>query len=282
MLLYGIAVLSLLTAILLTAFQVIGSVPLFIGVFALSYLVYALLSILICTCFTVGVDLDKPCENHNPIYRFFSNCVIESATQLLRIRLHVTGKEQLPEEKFLLVSNHRGAMDPLLEMGVLRKYRTGFVSKKELFHIPIIGKLMHKSFCLSLNRGNLKDEAKTILRAIDLVKEQKATVGIYPEGTRNPTDQLLPFKNGAFKIAQRANCPIVVAVIRNTELATKNTPFRHTDVYLDFIGVLDKDFVAAHNTVEVGKRVREMMEAALAVGPGGVSGMITDRKEIQI
>lgn len=265
MLLYGIAVLSLVTAILMTAFQVIGSVPLFIGVFALSYLIYALLSILICTCFTVGVDLDKPCENHSPIYRFFSNCVIESATQLLRIRLHVTGKEQLPEEKFLLVSNHRGAMDPLLEMGVLRKYRIGFVSKKELFHIPIIGKLMHKSFCLSLNRGNLKDEAKTILRAIDLVKNQKATVGIYPEGTRNPTNELLPFKNGAFKIAQRANCPIVVAVIRNTELATKNTPFHHTDVYLDFIGVLDNDFVADHNTVEVGKRVREMMEAALAV-----------------
>ncbi|MCC8129877.1 MAG: 1-acyl-sn-glycerol-3-phosphate acyltransferase [Clostridiales bacterium] len=267
MLLYGIAGLSLLTAILLTVFQVVGSVPLFLGVFVLSYLIYALLSILVCSCFTVGVDLDTPCEKHSPIYRFFSNCVIESSAQLLRIRLHVTGKERLPEEKFLLVSNHRGAMDPLLEMGVLRKYRTGFVSKKELFRIPIIGKLMHKSFCLSLNRGNLKDEAKTILRAVDLVKDQKATIGIYPEGTRNPTDQLLPFKNGAFKIAQRANCPIVVAVIRNTELATKNIPFHHTDVYLDFIGVLDKDFVASHNTVEVGSQVRKMMEAALAGGP---------------
>jgi hypothetical protein len=59
----------------------------------------------------------------------------------------------------------------------------------------------------------------------------------------------------------------VVAVIRNTELATKRAPFHATDVYLDFIGVLDKEFVTTHNTMEVGAQVRSMMEAFLADHP---------------
>lgn len=267
MLFYGAAALAALATLIYGIFFWAGGWFWLPIAFVVSFLVVILVAVVVCAICAAAVDFDKPCEEHSPLYRFFANCVIESVQQLLRIRLHVTGMEMLPEEKFLFVSNHRGALDPMLTMGVLRKYHIGFVAKQELFQIPIIGKLMHKSFCLSLNRGSLKEEAKTILRAIKLVKEQKATIGIYPEGTRNHGDGLLPFKNGAFKIAERAQCPIVVAVIRNTELATKRAPFHATDVYLDFIGVLDKEFVTTHNTMEVGAQVRSMMEAFLADHP---------------
>lgn len=263
MLLYGIAITSLVTAGLCYLFDLIGHLWLIPVVFIICYAILVLVWGISCTLCTALVDTNKPCERPSLLYRFYTNCIIESLTQLLRIRLHVTGTELLPKEKFLLVGNHRGAMDPLLSMGVLRRYQTGFVSKKELFRIPVIGKLMHRCFCLSLNRGNLRDEAKTILQAIKIVKSQKASIGIYPEGTRNPGTELLPFKNGAFKIAERANCPIVVAVIRNTEQVMKNLPFRGTDVYLDLVGVLDKEYVSQHNTIQLGETVRSMMEAKL-------------------
>ena len=178
--------------------------------------------------------------------------------------MHVTGKENLPKEKFLLVGNHRGAMDPLLTMGVLKKYNMGFVSKKEVYKVPVISRLMHRCFCPKLDRSNIKEEAKTIIRASKLVKSKEASIGIYPEGKRNKTEEpLLPFLNGSFKIAKKANSQIVVAVIKNSEKIFKNAPFKRTHVYLDFIGIIDKDFVASHNTAEISEKAREMIEAKL-------------------
>ena len=73
----------------------------------------------------------------------------------------------------------------------------------------------------------------------------------------------MPFMNGAFKIARKAQCPIVVAVIRNPEFIAKNAPFKKTDVYLDFIGVLDKDFVSQHTTAQIGDTVFAMISNEL-------------------
>lgn len=259
MLLPVIAALSALITILLLIFGVIGHIYYIPLVFAVSFIVMILCCIFfffICTRF---IDTKKKCVKHSPFFRACSNCIIRIVMQALRIKLHVTGTEILPKEKFMLAGNHRGAMDPLLTMGVLRKYHMGFVAKKEICRIPIIGRLMHKCFCLSLDREDIRKEVKTINQAAELIKTQTASIGIYPEGTRNPTDELLPFMNGAFKIAKKAECPIVVAVIRNPELIMKNALFRKTDVYLDFVAVLDRDFVLKHNTSQIGNTVFNMM-----------------------
>ena len=55
----------------------------------------------------------------------------------MRIKLHVTGKEIIPDRNFLLVGNHRSAFDPILEMGCLSKHNLGFVAKKELYTLLI-------------------------------------------------------------------------------------------------------------------------------------------------
>lgn len=232
----------------------------FLGIALMLLLVWAIS----CFIFTRFVRMDKEYIEPSKLYRSYTNCIIESLIQLLRIKLHVSGQETLPKEKFLLVCNHRGAMDPLLTMGVLRKYHMGFVAKKEIYKIPIISRLMHRCYCLCLNRGDVKQSAKTILKASEFIKEGKASIGIYPEGTRNHGEELLPFMNGAFKIAKKANCPVVVATIKNTEHIMKNAPFRKTKVHLDFVGVLDKEFVSKSSTAEISNRARSMMEQALA------------------
>lgn len=148
-------------------------------------------------------------------------------------------------------------------MGALRNYHPGFIAKQELFKIPVIGRVMHKSFCLPLDRKNARKDARTISKAIRLLKEQTAVIGIYPEGKRNEGADLLPFKNGAFKIAQKSECPIVVAVIRNSERIMKNAPFKRTEVSLAFAGVLDKEYVKTHNSNQLSETVRTIMEEAL-------------------
>ncbi len=260
MLLKGIAVISfILTALgyVVGVYEALWAIPVvFIVLFLGIFLVWALGGIIV----TRFVSFDKEVDKYNPVYGFYTHCIIGLVMQVLRIKMHITGKEHLPKEKFLFVCNHRGAMDPLVTMGVLKKYNMGFVAKKELFSIPVISKLMHKRFCLSLNRGDVKDSAKTILRAGDIIKKDLASMGIYPEGTRNHNDELLPFMHGAFKIAKKAECPIVVATIRNTEHIMKNAPFKRTHVYLDYIGVISKETVAENTTVALSGMAREMME----------------------
>ncbi len=213
--------------------------------------------------YTRGTDLKKEYDEYSGVSRYFTNNIIDSLNIILNIKVHVTGLDILPEEKFLFVCNHKSAMDPLLTMGILRDYNMGFVAKKSIYKVPVIAQLMHRCYCLCLDRRNLKEEAKTILRAGRLVKEQRASVGIYPEGTRNKGDGMLPFLNGSFKIAKKANAPIVVASIKNPENIFKDTIFKKTHVYLDFLEVIDKDFVKEHNTADLSDRARGIIEANL-------------------
>lgn len=58
-----------------------------------------------------------------------------------------------------------------------------------------------------LNRDNIKEGMKTILKGIELIKNG-SSVFIFPEGTRSKDEELLPFKEGSLKIAEKVNAPL--------------------------------------------------------------------------
>lgn len=267
MILLIIAILSLAVAltVFFVCFKVITKIYWIPIVFAGSYISLALLwaiSLILCTLF---VNKAKPCRKHSRLYRFYANCIIDTSNFLMRVKLHISGKENLPREKFLLVGNHLSFMDPVITMGVLRSYRMGFVgASNAIFKFPIIDKLLHKNFCIPINRESAKDGVKMVNEAAEIIKSGQASVGIYPEGRRNlEGGEMLPFKNGAFKIAKKANCPIVVAVIKNVEKIKQNIPFKRTHVYLDFAAVIQPEEFAEKNTQQIGEHVRELIEQAI-------------------
>ncbi|MCM1060303.1 MAG: 1-acyl-sn-glycerol-3-phosphate acyltransferase [Eubacterium sp.] len=233
--------------------------PIFIACFV-SVLLIWLLPCVICSMF---VDLKKPCVKHSSFFRFYADSIISFIRSLFGIRVIVRGTELIPLEKFLLVSNHRSQMDPILELGVFSDYRIGLIAKQELFKAPIVSKIIHKCFCLPLDRSSSRRAAATIAQAADLIRTQTASIGIYPEGTCNIKPDLLPFRSGAFKIAQKAECPIVVAVIRDSELAAKCVPFKKIKVFVDIVGVIGADEVSQCKTSQLSDCVRRMMEKAL-------------------
>lgn len=233
-------------------------------IFAVCFAALILLCLLPCVIFTLFVNLDKPCTKRSGFFRFYANRIVELITRIFRVKVSVSGMELLPREKFLLVGNHRSQMDPILEMGVFCDYNIGFVSKKEMFRVPIIRKIMHKCFCLPLDRGSSRNGKTTVMRAAEIIRSQKASIGIYPEGTCCTKPEMLPFKTGSFKIAQKAECPIAVVVIRDSELVSKRAPFRKTTVFVDVVGVIDIKEVSESKTAELSERVRNMMKLALA------------------
>lgn len=119
---------------------------------------------------------------------------------------------------------------------------------------------MHQCFCIPLDRGSLRDGLQMMRQAAETIESQTASMGIYPEGTRGKGPGLLPFKSGAFKIAEKAKCPIVVATIRNSEQIGRRAPFRTTHVYLDIVGVLQVDEIRGMKTAQISETVFHMIE----------------------
>jgi 1-acyl-sn-glycerol-3-phosphate acyltransferase len=88
-----------------------------------------------------------------------------------------------------------------------RNYK--IISKKELGAVPILGKAIKVAGNLMVDRTDRKSGLKTLKRGIQYLKEDGVHLCTFPEGTRTRTGRLMPFKNGAFKMAHKAGAPII-------------------------------------------------------------------------
>jgi 1-acyl-sn-glycerol-3-phosphate acyltransferase len=124
---------------------------------------------------------------------------------------------QIPKSgRFLLVCNHLHNVDPAFILRSFPKKGIAFIAKREAGKMFLIGPILKQLRCQLVNRENDREALKTILRCISLLKEDKASVAIFPEGRINPYRQLAHFRPGVFKIAQKAQVPIVVCTMQNT------------------------------------------------------------------
>ncbi len=143
--------------------------------------------------------------------------------QLLGIRIDIVGRENYDTGKnYLVISNHAGMADIPLLLGTLQ-LNLRFVAKEELGRIPVFGWAIKKSGYVLIKRGQNKDALKSLLKAADVLKNGRS-VHIFPEGTRSATGELLPFKRGAFLIAQKAHAPVLpIAIIGSNTITPKKS-----------------------------------------------------------
>ncbi len=212
------------------------------------------------------VNTKKEYEKESKYYRFLLNNSTFWMTKVLRIKLHVSGAERLPEGRFLLVSNHRSKFDPILTWLVLGDRQLSFISKPENFKVPFYGRIIHRLCFMAIDRENPRNAVKTINRAVDLIGRDVANVAVYPEGTRNYEEGLLPFHNAMFKIAQKANVPVAVVTVKGTYEIQKNFPLHRSHVYIDVVKTLGAEHVKATKTAALGDEVRDLMLNNLSEG----------------
>lgn len=147
--------------------------------------------------------------------------------RLAGVTITVKGLEHIPEDRAVLyVGNHRSYFDILVGY-VTVPGLTGFVAKKEMERYPLLSNWMRNVHCLFLDRENMREGLKTILSGIEQVKAG-ISVWIFPEGTRNRADdilELMPFKEGSLKIAEKSGCPVIpVAITGTAEVFEKHIP----------------------------------------------------------
>lgn len=230
----------------------------------LLYILGALFALLLLYVLFLGVcsllvNPEKEYDKNSPFYRFLLCSATAAAIKLCRIHLHVSGIEKIPEgTKVLFVCNHRSNFDPIITWYALKKWKIAFVSKPSNFKIPFFGRIIRKCCFMPIDRENPRKAIPTINRAAKLLRKQEVSIGIYPEGTRSKTGELLPFHNGVFKIAQKADAPVVVLSITGTEQIAKKTPFHTTDVYLDVLEVFSNR--KETKTERIGTAARRLIE----------------------
>jgi 1-acyl-sn-glycerol-3-phosphate acyltransferase len=135
------------------------------------------------------------------------------------VTFEVQGLEHVPEdEPVLFVGNHRSFFDVIIGYTLVRK-PTGFIAKIELAKVKPLKRWMEYVNCLFLDRDDLKQNLKVIIDAIKNIRAGRCSYWIYPEGTRSkgtdPRD-MLPFKAGSFKIAEKTGCKIIPVAMTGT------------------------------------------------------------------
>lgn len=173
----------------------------------------------------------------------------------------VIGLENIPkDEAVLFVGNHHGFFDIIVSY-VHMKPPTGYVAKKEMNRVPIIRKWMKNLYCLFLDRNDMKAGLKTILTGIDYLKNGTSIV-IFPEGTRNEGDGVLPFHAGSFKLAEKSGCKIIPMAQCNTAAVFENQKprIRKAHTILEFGAPIDINAMSKEERKTLNEYVRLTIE----------------------
>lgn len=126
----------------------------------------------------------------------------------------VKGRENVEKDKaYVIVSNHQSQLDILIAFTCFFHFK--WVSKIEIFNVPLIGWNMRLNKYIQLKRGS----SKSILEMMEDCKKtlkEGSSVFIFPEGTRSETGVLRPFKLGAFTLAKELELSVLPIAINGT------------------------------------------------------------------
>ena len=209
--------------------------PLLFGGFWLGLLLLAFLFLVL---WCLPISMEQPVEEDSKTARRVLYLYEELVLALLQVKIHTTGLEKLPREgRFLLVCNHLSLLDPLILHIHTKESQLAFISKRE----------------------NDREALKTILKCVDILKTDRASIAVFPEGYTSRTGHLQPFRNGVFKIAQKAKVPIVICTLRGAAPIFHNAArLRRTHVSLDLLEVIPASQLQS-TTRQIGDHIYAVM-----------------------
>jgi len=130
--------------------------------------------------------------------------------------LKIVGKENVPRTgSAIVVSNHLSMIDPFVVCFGAHRL-VNFMGKEELFRTPIVGFLGRKLGAFPVDRS--RRDAASMRIAFKILKDGEV-LGMFPEGTRSTTGEMLELRAGAARLASRTRAPIVPAAVVNTDHA---------------------------------------------------------------
>jgi 1-acyl-sn-glycerol-3-phosphate acyltransferase len=129
-------------------------------------------------------------------------------------RQRVVGRAKLPwRGPAVLVANHLSLLDILVLYRLFRPFK--WVARHDLFRVPVVGWNMRMNDYVPVRRGD-RESVKEMMAHCQAHLARGAPLLLFPEGTRSRDGRLQPFKEGAFRLAAQAGCPVIPIAIEGT------------------------------------------------------------------
>ena len=180
------------------------------------------------------------------------------------IRVRVEGLENVrPGVHYIFLSNHVSNLDPPILLPLIPGMTSVFL-KKELMNIPLLGTAMRMGKYVPVARANSREDAQRSVEVATDALNSGLHITVFPEGTRSPDGRLLPFKKGAFFLAEATGAPIIPIVITGTErmMPRKTLQIIPGEAYVRFLPPIRPQDASSRE--ELMERVRAAMEEELA------------------
>ncbi len=165
---------------------------------------------------------------------------------------------QNPRHPYVVVSNHESFADILLISHL--PWEMKWLSKAELFRIPIMGWMMWLAGDIPVKRGFGPSAVEAMERCRKALR-QRVSVMIFPEGTRSKTAELLPFKDGAFRLAIEAGVPILPLALSGTGTALPKHGWRfgRSAAHLRVLEPVDTAGLTLSDVPALKARIRDLI-----------------------
>lgn len=165
----------------------------------LHFLIAGVLGVLLGICRPFNPDNSRLCAR---LYALPAMWILR-----LRVKPQVDSLRNKPSS-CVIIANHQSNYD-LFVFGNVVPYRTVCIGKKSLKWVPLFGQLFWLAGNVLIDRGNAQKARRSMLTTTHTLQHEETSIWVFPEGTRNLGESLLPFKKGAFQMAIAAGVPIV-------------------------------------------------------------------------
>ncbi len=166
-----------------------------------------------------------------------------------------------PRRPYVAVSNHESWADVFLICHL--PWEMKWLSKDAMFKIPFFGWMMRMAGDISIRRGERTSGARALIAARERLSH-RVSVMVFPEGTRSRDGALLPFKDGAFRLAIESGAPILPMVIAGTRHAMAKGSMRFTRAHarLHVLDPIETTGLSANDVATLRDRTRDLIAAA--------------------
>ena len=164
-----------------------------------------------------------------------------------------------PRNPYVAVSNHESYADIFLISHF--PWEMKWLSKYEVFKIPMMGWMMRMANDIPLVRGKRESVVSALAGCRDRLAK-RVSILIFPEGTRSPTEEMLPFKDGAFRLAVETGVPILPIAIAGTRhcMAKKSLIFRRARAKARVLTPIPTEGLTNDDVPALKEKVRALLD----------------------
>ena len=231
----------------------------------LYYIAVLVVAIVLYVATFIALVVCYPFDKKRVVVHTLSTWITDAVFGLSGIKRKVIGMEHIdPNASYVMVLNHNSMADIITIYNLPLVFK--WVSKREVYRIPIIGRLLFAHGDIVINRASTKEAMNLVHTKGKEWLKKGASVAIFPEGTRSKDREIHNFKAGAFILAKDAGVPILPIVMDNTDKMMRKGFFMNWSnrITIKVLPPIPAEEVSERSVKEVMAEVHDKMVDTLA------------------